>query len=859
MFKALFLLPLVIVSLGSSQPDMDYNDHSPPHKYCETTTTGGLNFKDTDPELPGKRNQVDLNPGNSHAGSRDKIMATGSDEREPAAIENRRENSSSSTYSDLSADMDEKKNPVLSGVIKDATDGETLIGATVYVEELNKGTVSNVYGFYSLSVPSGEYTVRVSYLGYESLEITITLKENIPEDFELHPASIAMEEVVVSGRKRDENVTEAGMSSIQLNAETIKKAPAFMGEVDLLKTVQMLPGIQNVAEGFSGFSVRGGATDHNLILLDEAVVYNASHLLGFFSVFNSDAIKDMSVHKGDIPAQHGGRLASLLDIRMREGNMKNFAVTGGIGSIASRLTVEGPVIKDKASFMLSGRRTYADMFLALSGDSLIRNNSLFFYDLNMKGNYIINDKHRIYLSGYYGRDVFAFQDIMDMNWGNVTQTVRWNYIVNERMFSNTSFIFSDYDHLLGMNQGMNSYKWDSGITDYGVKSDFTYYPGPDNTLRFGGQVFMHRFRPGVIKAGDGNILSIPRNSALEYTLYASNGQNIGGKFKINYGLRFVAYQNIGEARVYNFDDNYEPDGYTDYEKGEVYNTNRGVEPRLSTALLLNSAASLKGSYSRTRQYMQLASNSSAGMPTDVWFPVSPNVKPQISDQIALGYFRNFSDNLFETSAEVYYKYMQNQIDFRDNANIYFNEMVEGEIRTGIAKGYGLELMVRKNEGRITGWISYTLSSSRRKIDEINNSNWYNANYDKPHNFSLVINRDMNRRLDIGLNWVYSTGAPLTLPTGRWEYGGIIMPGYSERNGYRLPHYHRLDISATLQLSSPENRALNHELNISVYNAYNRKNPFTMYFVAEEGSSHGMGARQLSLFGIVPSVTWNFRF
>jgi hypothetical protein len=754
----------------------------------------------------------------------------------------------------------EQRNPVISGTIKDSRDGETLIGATVYAKESGQGTVTNAYGFYSLSLPRGTYNLRISYLGYETIEVQVTLDGNASKNIELTQATLAMDEVTISSRRRDQNITETRMSTVQLNAETIKKVPAFMGEVDLLKTIQMLPGIQNVAEGFSGFSVRGGATDHNLILLDEAVVYNASHLLGFFSVFNSDAIKDMSVHKGDIPAQHGGRLASLLDIRMRDGNMKRLAITGGIGSIASRLTVEGPVINDKASFMLSGRRTYADMFLALSSDSLVRNNTLFFYDLNMKGNYIINENHRIYLSGYYGRDVFAFQDIMDLNWGNATQTLRWNYIINERTFSNTSLIYSDYQHTLGFTQGINTFIWNSGITDYGIKSDLTFYLNPENTVRFGGQVLMHRFQPGIIENGNnGNGIIIPRNSSREYVIYVSNDQKLGGRFNVQYGMRYVVYQNVGEARVYNFDENYVSTGYTDYRKGELYNTSGGLEPRLSAALMLDQYSSVKSSYTRTRQYMQLASNSSAGMPTDVWFPVSPNVKPQISDQAALGYFRNINDNMFETSVEVYYKAMQNQIDFRDNAQINFNEKIEGEIRTGIAEAYGMELMVRKNEGRLTGWVSYTLSDTRRKIDEINNGNWYRANYDKPHNFSIVLNQDLGKKLDVGLNWVYSSGAPVTLPTGRWEYGGVIMPGYSERNGYRLPDYHRLDLSATIQLGTSRNRRMNHELNVSVYNVYSRKNPFTIYFEPEAGNNYNMNAKQLSLFGIVPSVTWNFKF
>lgn len=747
----------------------------------------------------------------------------------------------------------------INGYIKDASNGEMLIGATIYVHQLQTGTVTNVYGFYSLSLKPGDYLVRISYIGYKTLEKVISISKSRQMNFELEPDNKTLSEVVITEKRGNENITETSMGSTKLNVETIKKIPAFMGEVDVLKTVQMLPGVQTAAEGFSGFSVRGGSTDHNLILLDEATVYNASHLLGFFSVFNSDAIKDMTIYKGDIPAQNGGRLASLLDIRMKDGNMKRYQATAGIGSISSRLTLEGPIVKDKSSFLVSGRRTYADAFLALSNDSLLNNNTLYFYDLNLKANYIINEKNRIYISGYYGRDVFAFREMFNMNWGNATQTLRWNSILSDRIFMNTSLIYSDYQYYMKMGSGSTAYEWKSGITDYSVKSDFTFYSNPRNTIRFGGQATYHTFKPGEVTAIESKTkLIVPDNHSIEYAVYTSNEQKISSKLSMNYGIRLSAYQNIGSAKVFNFDENYNEIGYKEYSKGEIFNTHIGYEPRISGAYVLDSLSSIKASYSRTLQYVQLASNSAAGMPTDIWFPVSPNIKPQISNQASVGYFRNFFDNLLETSVEVYYKEMSNQIDFKDNAQLFFNDKLEAEIRTGIAKSYGVEMMVRKQKGRFNGWVSYTLSKAQRKINEINNGDWYNANYDKPHNFSIVGTYDINKRLNVGLNWVYTSGAPLTLPTGQWIYQDVTVPAYSERNGYRLPDYHRLDISATYKLNKNENARFKNELNVSIFNAYNRKNPFTVYF-ERDSETNKTQAYKLSMFGIVPSITWNINF
>lgn len=750
--------------------------------------------------------------------------------------------------------------PVISGYIKDSSSGETLIGAAIYVKELKTGTISNVYGFYSLSIPKGEYTLTISYMGYEQVTLKMHIDHNITKNIELNPNNTTLKEIVITDRRVDEHVRDAQMGSVKMNTEAIKKVPALMGEVDILKTLQLLPGIQNTAEGFSGFSVRGGSADQNMIMLDEATVYNASHLMGFFSVFNSDAIKDMTIYKGDIPAHYGGRLSSLLDIRMKDGNSKKFQGSGGIGTISSRLTLEVPVVNDRSSVMISGRRTYADMFLPLAKDTLLHNNKLYFYDLNLKANYTIDKKNRIFISGYYGRDVFSFRDLFDMSWGNSTQTLRWNHIFNDKLFINTSLISSGYDYKMDINQGLSSYVWNAQIKDYGIKTDFSWYANTSNTVRFGYNGYHHTFDPGNVRdRNNENLVSQSRNKSLEHILYVSNEQKMGEKITLAYGIRYTMYQNIGKTMVYTYDDNYNAVDSTLYEKGKIYHTNMGLEPRFSAAYLINSKTSVKGSYSRTRQYVQLASNSAAGMPIDMWFPSSPNVKPQISDQGSVGYFRNLNDNLLELSVETYYKHMQNQIDFKDNAEIYFNEKLEGEIRTGEAISYGAEFMIRKQTGSLTGWISYTYSKAQRCINGINNDNWYNAGHDKPHNLSVVLAYDITERINIGTAWLYTSGAPVTLPTGKWEHANMTIPSYSERNSYRLPSYHRLDVSVTIQMNKKPDAKIKNELNISCYNVYNRKNPFTIFFEADKENPNRMKAYQMSMFGIVPSVTWNFKF
>jgi hypothetical protein len=751
----------------------------------------------------------------------------------------------------------------ISGKIKDKASGEELVGSNVYIKELKTGTVANSYGFYSLSIPAGNYTILYSYLGYETFEKVMQLNKNVVINVELELKNKTLQEVVISDKRTNENVVNNEMSVVKMNIETIKKIPSLMGEVDVLKALQLLPGVQSTGEGMSGFSVRGGSNDQNLILLDEATVYNASHLMGFFSVFNNDAIKDIKLYKGDIPSQYGGRLSSLLDVRMKDGNMKKLEATGGIGVISSRLSIEGPVIRDKMSFIIAGRRSYADIFLPFARDKDLRKNKLYFYDLSAKINYIINENNRIFLSGYFGKDVFKFTDIFKMSWGNNTETVRWNHLFSQKLFSNLSFILSDYKYNLGASLGSVSFDWISNLKDLGLKYDFSYYLNTNNTIKYGLSGIYHTINPGYAEADMGtsstSSLQIPKNHALEYAAYLSNEHKLTDLFTVEYGLRYSIFQNIGKAKVFKYDSKDSVIETKNYSSGKIFNTYSGLEPRLGMKYLLNEASSIKASYSRTIQYIQLASNSTGGSPLDVWFPSGPNVKPQVGDQIAIGYFKNLKENLIETSVEVYYKKMYNQIDFKDHANLLLNEKMEGELRFGDALSYGIEFFIKKNTGKFTGWLSYTLSKAERKIPYINNGNPYPASYDKPNNISLVLNYEFSKRLSASANWVYATGSPVTFPTGRFEYGNTVIPIYSERNSYRFPDYHRLDLSVTLKNRQKENKKYSSEWNFSVFNVYNRHNTWLIRFQQNEYNPDITEAYRLYLFSVIPSVTYNFKF
>ncbi|MEN8225289.1 MAG: TonB-dependent receptor [Bacteroidota bacterium] len=769
----------------------------------------------------------------------------------------------------------DKDKHTISGHVKDSESGEDLIGATIYIEELRSGTVTNAYGFYSIRLDQGAYTMKFSYIGYQSVVRKIELTEDITLNLELDPSDQQLQEVEITGEAPDKNVKQAEMSVVKLDSKTIRQIPSLMGEVDIIKALLLLPGVQSAAEGSSGFVVRGGSTDQNLVLLDEAPVYNAGHLMGFFSVFNNDAIKDVKLYKGDIPARFGGRLSSVLDVRMKDGNSKKFSGTGGIGIISSRLTLEGPILKDRTSFIVSGRRTYADLFLPFSPDEDMRKSKMYFYDLNAKVNHTINDRDRIYLSGYFGRDVFK-NPFAEMVLGNTTGTFRWNHLFSQQLFSNFSVIYSKYKYRLGTasDEEANSFDWESDLEDIGFKGDLTYYLNNNNTVRFGVSGIYHTFNPGIARGkGDNSMFDewvLPKNHAIESAVYISNEQKIGSLLTIKYGLRLSSFSSIGPGTVYNFDNNFEKIDSTVYESGKIYQTYWGLEPRIGINYLLNESSSVKASYARTKQYLQVAQNSTAGTPLDIWFPASPNVKPQISDQFALGYFRNFKSNLIETSIEGYYKLMDNAIDFKDHAELLLNKELEGELRFGHAWSYGLETLLRLNglplvNGKVSGWVSYTWSRTWREFPDINNGKKYPAPYDRPHDVSIVANWDISKRWTVAANWVYATGQPVTFPTGRAVIGGVILPIYSDRNAYRMEDYHRLDVSATLHGKDKPGRKWQHSWTLAVYNAYDRHNTWAINFLQESSdpgnpsASYETYAEKTYLFGIIPSIIFNFKF
>ncbi len=752
----------------------------------------------------------------------------------------------------------------VSGTIEDASSGEGLIGATIFIKELGTGGTSNVYGFYSLTVPEGEYTLVYSFVGYESVTKSISLFDDQSLNLELEPESTQLEEVVVTADPEDSNVRSTQMSVNKLDMREVSAIPVIFGEKDIVKTIQLLPGIKS-SEGGGGFFVRGGSADQNLILLDEAPVYNASHLLGFFSVFNSDAIKDLTIYKGHIPAEYGGRASSVLDIKMKEGNNKKFAAQGGIGLISSRATIEAPIVKDKGSFVVSGRRTYVDMFLKLSNDEDLKNSVLYFYDLNAKANYKIGEKDRVFVSGYFGRDNFGFDDQFGFDWGNATATARWNHLFNDRLFLNTTAVFSDYNYDVEImaeeeDGEMNGFKVMSAIRDISLKEDFEYYISPENTLRFGVSGIRHNFLPGeIVPQGDSyiNPQELQRKYAWETAAYISEDLNVSPNLNVNAGLRYSWFAQVGPGEIYTYDEDGDVVDSRIYKSGEIVKSYGGLEPRLGVTYLLNETTSVKASFGRNRQYLHLVSNSNAGTPIDLWIPSSNNVKPQIADQIALGYFRNFDNNTFEGSVEVYYKDMQNQVDYKTGAELVFNENVESQLLFGKGWSYGAEFFLRKNKGDLTGWISYTLSKTERKFDGVDYGEVYSASWDRPHDFSIVGMYQLNRKWNLSAAFVYRSGDAVTYPVGKYESKGEVINLYDKRNNSRLPDYHRLDLGATMMLKS--NERFESDLNFSVYNAYARKNAFIVNFRESREDPSKTEAVKFSLFSILPSITYNFRF
>lgn len=742
----------------------------------------------------------------------------------------------------------------ISGYVKDAVTGEYLIGATVYDKENFTGVTTNSYGFYSLTLSEESYSIVFAFVGYRNEVKRVALHGNIKIDISIEPSDIKLDEVVITSERKNQNVISTQMSVETLEMTQIDKLPVLFGEKDVLKTIQLLPGISTVSEGGNGFSVRGGSIDQNLILLDEAPVYSASHLMGFFSIFNADALKNIEVYKGGIPANYGGRASSVLDIAMRDGNSQKLVATGGLGLISSRLTVEGPIVNDKSSFILSGRRSYLD--LVAKGADLVDNAAkLYFYDLNAKIYYKIDDENRIYLSSYFGQDDFGFGEV-GMGWGNTTTTLRWNHLFSSRLFSNTSFIYSKYNYGFVVDEKIDM---SSGIVDYGLKQDLSFYINPDITVRFGWNSVYHIFNPGelIYEDSKANEIILDKKKALESAIYFSNEQKITDRFSSDYGVRMSMFNQFGSGWANVYSDDNEVVHSEHFEEGEIMQSYFVFEPRLALNYILSENSSIKASYNRMSQFLHLLSNSTSGQPTDTWMPSSTNINPLLVNQMALGYFRNFHNNQYEFSIETYYKRLQNITDYKDGANVLLNEHIESYILQGEGRSMGGEFYLKKKSGKLTGWLSYTLSKSENKVPGINDQQWYPSKLDKTHDVSVVGSYQLSKKLSLSATWIYYTGNAVTFPSGKYEYGGITRPYYTERNGYRMPEYHRLDFN--LHLLGTTTRRFQSSWDFSIYNVYNRYNAYTISFRENEENPNKTEAVKLSLFGIIPSVTWNFKF
>jgi hypothetical protein len=743
----------------------------------------------------------------------------------------------------------------ISGTIKDSRNGEALIGVALTIaDKSNVGTRTNDYGFYSITLEKGSQRLRAKYIGFKEEFKEITLDGDKTVNWELESKQ-SLKEVNIKAKRKDDNITKAQMGTETINIKEIAKVPVLFGEKDVLKTIQLLPGVKSAGEGNAGFNVRGGSTDQNLILLDEAPVYNASHLLGFFSTFNSDAIKDATIIKGNSPANYGGRLSSVLDVRMKEGNNKKFAVNGGIGLISSRLTVEGPIQEEKSSFMLSGRRTYVDVFLQMSEE--FKKNSLYFYDFNAKANYKINEKNRIYLSGYFGRDVLGFGDIFGIDWGNATGTLRWNSLISKKLFSNTSLIYSDYDYNIKITSGSTKFNINSNITDLNFKEDFTYFVNPKNTVKFGLNAIHHNLTPTRFQ-GDSidNTAFKKGRKSLESGLYLTNTMTPSAKWSLDYGLRLSTFTILGGEKYNRFEGDKRIDSFdlTNQRFGKTY---LSPEPRFTANYIINDSSSVKIGYARNTQHLHLLSNSTSTSPTDQWIGNSYNIRPEISDQISVGYSRNFDDNTYELNVEGYYKNMQNQVDYKNGADINTAVDVESELLYGDGRAYGLELTFKKKMGKLTGWIGYTLSRTERKIDGINNGEWYVARQDRTHDLSIVGIYQLTERWSLSALFVYNTGNAVTFPSGKYNVGGQTQFYYTERNGYRMPAYHRVDVSATWE--GKTNKKFQSSWNIGLYNIYGRENAYLIQFRDNPSNANETQALQYALFKFVPSITYNFKF
>ncbi|MFV9551864.1 TonB-dependent receptor [Algibacter sp. PT7-4] len=766
------------------------------------------------------------------------------------------------------------------GTVKDSNNGETLLGATVFLKGTTNGSITNPYGFYSLTAQEGTYTLIVSYMGYQEVSKTITLKADLIIDFELTETSEQLDEVVITAEEPERiSLRKPQMSVSKLNAATIKQIPAVLGEVDVIKSIQMLPGITNSGEGTGGFNVRGGAVDQNLVLLDEAIIYNTSHFFGFFSVFNNDAIKNIKLYKGDIPANFGGRVSSVLDVHQKDGNSKEFALSGGVGLISSRLTAEAPLFKEKGSFLIAGRSSYAH--LLMKGIEQVKDDKISFYDLNLKTNYEINKNNRVYLSGYFGRDEFDLSNIVKNKYGNASGNLRWNHIFNDKLFSNLSLIYSKYDYRIVLD--FIELDWIADIKNYNIKYDFGYYLNDKLKIDFGLSGILHNLNPGEVKPTSNtspvNYLKLEQKRAFESGLYISAEHQLTNKLALNYGLRYSRFNRLGGQNIMSYVNNMpvvynnetgvyeegEETNETFFKKNESIETFNNLEPRFGLSYQLNESSSIKASYTKTTQYMHLLSNTTAVTPVDVWTPSGKYIKPQKANQYALGYYKNLKDSKYSLEVEGYYKTIDNRIDYVDGSDLIGTNTIETEILNGEARAYGLEFLFRKNKGRFTGWLAYTLSKSEQRTPGgiagglgINDGKWYNTPYDRTHDVSITGAYKLNDRWNFSANAVFQTGRPVTYPDGQYQYEGLSIASFSDRNKSRLPAYHRLDLSATYNPKKNANRKWQGEWVFGVYNAYNRKNAASISF--QQNDETGVNeASRTAIFGIIPSITYNFKF
>lgn len=748
----------------------------------------------------------------------------------------------------------------INGRISNSENTEALVGVSVGIKEMPQhGSFSDNKGDFALLLPQGEYTLMFKLIGYNTKQIKIKIDKNKTQNITLDPDAVNLSAVEISALRTNENVTSVQSGVDKLEIQTANKIPVLLGERDILKTIQLLPGIQSAGEGNTGFYVRGGSNDQNLILLDNAIVYNPSHLFGFFSTFNSDVVSDMTIYKGSMPAQYGGRLSSTLDVSMRDGDLKEHHLTGGIGLISSRLTFEGPIQKERSSFIVSARRTYADALAHLIGVEQINDSKLYFYDLNTKLSYVLSDRNKLTLTAYYGKDKLGLDNIAAIDWGNAIASLKWNHIFDEKKASSTSISFTDYTYNVSVDltTGLNV---KSHIRDFNLNQEFSFYPNSKNTIKTGFSSVYHQVVPGDLSSKDPSRLEVvpyDHRYSLENAVFASNNMRLSDKLELSYGLRFSSFSILGGGEYYNFDNNQNITDTIFTRSGQFVKTYWSLEPRLSAAYQLNDVSSIKASYSRNSQHMHLLSTSNLSSPTDRWIANTNYIKPEIANQISVGYFRNFDNNMFEFSAELYYKDLRNQIDYKDGADVQRKELIETELLFGKGRAYGLELFLKKRFGRLNGWIGYTLSKSEKQIEKINGDKWYAANQDRTHDISVVGIYDLNKKWSLSGTWVFATGNPMTFPSGKYAVDGHTIYYYGRRNQYRAPSFHRLDLGAICTLK--KTKRYTSELAFSVYNAYGRKNPYMFGFRQNKESSSKSESYMIYLFSVVPSISWNFKF